>query len=138
MQIRRTFNTKSFQLKFVSPIFLIFCIVFFLSILAKKSGRYIIAALLAALGIAGPLGLKAIAVIAGKALLISKIALTIASIIALKKIYSNDHHHETQVQVLAGDHRRNGVYGRPSKHKKTPSTSMDPYRYYNDYWGAHH
>lgn len=44
-----------------------------------------------ALGIAGPLGLKALAVIAGKALIISKVALTIAGIIALKKIFSSHH-----------------------------------------------
>lgn len=55
----------------------------------KKSGGFIIAGLLLALGIAGPIGLKALAVIAGKALIISKIALTIAGIIALKKIFSS-------------------------------------------------
>lgn len=103
-------------------------------ILAKKSGRYIIAALLAAMGIAGPLGLKMIAVIALKALLISKIALTIAGIIAITKIYSSDHHHETQVQVLAGDHRRNG---RPTK-LKSAASSVDPYRYYDKKAATHH
>lgn len=55
----------------------------------KKSGPYIIAGLLMAMGIAGPLALKALAAIAGKALIISKVALTIASIIALKKIFSS-------------------------------------------------
>lgn len=45
-----------------------------------------------AMGIAGPLALKALAFIAGKALIISKVALTIAGIIALKKIFSHDHH----------------------------------------------
>lgn len=110
---------------------------FYRSILAKKSGRYIIAALLAAMGIAGPLGLKMIAVIALKALLISKIALTIAGIIGITKIYSSDHHHETQVQVLSGEHRRNALLGRPSKQKSTAS-SVDPYRYYNDAPNAKH
>lgn len=57
----------------------------------KKSGGYIIAALLMAMGIAGPLALKALAAIAGKALIISKIALTIAGMIALKKIFSSHH-----------------------------------------------
>lgn len=70
-----------------------------------------------------------IAVIAGKALLISKIALTIAGIIALKKLYSNEHHHATQVQVLAGDNRR-AVYA--NKKRKSSATSTDPYRYYKD------
>lgn len=55
----------------------------------KKSGGYIIAGLLMAMGIAGPLALKALAVIAGKALIISKVALTIAAAIALKKIFSS-------------------------------------------------
>lgn len=57
----------------------------------KKSGGYIIAGMLLALGIAGPLALKALAAIAGKALIISKVALTIAGIIALKKIFSSHH-----------------------------------------------
>lgn len=57
----------------------------------KKSGGYIIAGLLMALSIAGPLALKALAAIAGKALIISKVALTIAGIIALKKIFSSHH-----------------------------------------------
>lgn len=72
----------------------------------KKHYRYIIAAMLTALGVAGPLGLKALAAIAGKALVISKVALTIAGIIALKKIFSSDHHEETSFQVHAGDHNR--------------------------------
>lgn len=59
--------------------------------LAKKHSGYIIAGLLLAMGIAGPLFLKAIAVIAGKALIISKVALTVAGIIALKKIFSSQH-----------------------------------------------
>lgn len=58
----------------------------------KKSGGYIIAAFLMAIGIAGPLALKALAAIAGKALIISKIALTIAGMIALKKIFSSHEH----------------------------------------------
>lgn len=73
----------------------------------KKQYRYVIAAMLTAMGIAGPLGLKALAFIAGKALVISKVALTIAGIIALKKIFSSDHHEETSFQVHAGsDHNR--------------------------------
>lgn len=60
--------------------------------LAKKSAPYVIAAFLLAMSIAGPLAMKALALIAGKALIISKVALTIAGIIALKKIFSHDHH----------------------------------------------
>lgn len=99
--------------------------------IAKKASRYIIAALLAAIGIVGPLGLKAIAAIAAKALLISKIALTIASIIALKKIYSSDAPRETQVQVFADDHRR---IGRPARYRSSSmkNKSTDPYRHYSE------
>lgn len=64
----------------------------FLCFIVKKSGGYIIAAFLMAIAIAGPLALKALAAIAGKALIISKIALTIASMIALKKIFSSHEH----------------------------------------------
>lgn len=107
-------------------------------ILAKKSSRYILAALIAAMGIAGPLGLKAIAVIAGKALIISKIALTIAGIIALKKIYSSDHH-DTQVQVLADHNRRNAFLNRPY-YKHVPYTDHveHPYRHYYDSPSSNH
>ena len=96
---------------------------------SKKHYKYVIAALLTAMGIAGPIGLKALAAIAGKALVISKViitilllskiiyllnflkynkvALTIAGIIALKKIFSSDHHEETSFQVHAGgEHNR--------------------------------
>lgn len=106
--------------------FLSLSLIFFI---AKKASRYIIAALLAAIGIVGPLGLKAIAAIAAKALLISKIALTIASIIALKKIYSSDAPRETQVQVYAEDHRR---IGRPARYRSSSikSKSTEPYRHY--------
>lgn len=84
------------------------------------------------MGIAGPLGLKAIAVIAGKALIISKIALTIAGIIALKKIYSSDHH-DTQVQVLADHNRRNAFLNRPYYKHMSYSDHVDhPYRHYYD------
>lgn len=76
------------------------------------------------MGIAGPLGLKAVAVIAGKALILSKIALTIAGIVALKKIYSSDHH---------DDHnRRNGFPNRPHiKRMSYSDNGMEhPYRHY--------
>lgn len=78
-----------------------------------------------ALGIAGPLGLKALAAIAGKALVVSKVALTIAGIIALKKIFSSDHHEETSFQVHAGEHNRRNAYL-----KKGQQYHADPYKYY--------
>ncbi|XP_058827125.1 uncharacterized protein LOC131687101 [Topomyia yanbarensis] len=92
----------------------------------KKNGsRYIIAAILTAMGIAGPIGLKTLGAIAFKALVISKVALTIASILALKKIFKADHHEETSFQVHTGhENRRNTYFVRPVR------ASVDPYRYY--------
>lgn len=126
----------------------------------RRLHRYVIAALLTAMGIAGPMALKAIGMIAGMALVTSKVALTIAGIIALKKIYSSDHHHqqdETSFHVHAsGDTNRRssnigtgGVGGgsnnnfdgstyvvRPIKSTIVSSASggeqMDPYRYFVD------
>lgn len=81
------------------------------------------------MGIAGPLGLKALAFIAGKALVISKVALTIAGIIALKKIFSSDHHEETSFQVHSGsDHNRRNAY--LLKKAAQAGHAVDPYRYY--------
>ncbi|XP_062534086.1 uncharacterized protein LOC134204940 [Armigeres subalbatus] len=92
----------------------------------KKNGsRYIIAAMLTAMGIAGPIGLKTLGAIAFKALVISKVALTIASILALKKIFKSDHHEETSFQVHTGhENRRNTYVVRPAR------VPNDPYRYY--------
>ncbi|EDV98820.1 uncharacterized protein LOC6566839 [Drosophila grimshawi] len=106
--------------------------------------KYVIAALLTAMGIAGPLGLKALAAIAGKALVISKVALTIAGIIALKKLFSHDHSEESSFQVHAGDHNRRNTYVIRPVSKTNPgggvgvtaaggSPSVDPYRYYYEY-----
>lgn len=67
--------------------------------------KYLVIALVAAMGIAGPIGLKALAAVATKALVISKVALTIAGIIALKKLFSHDHQEES-VQVHATEHNR--------------------------------
>ncbi|KAH8323550.1 hypothetical protein KR067_013228 [Drosophila pandora] len=109
--------------------------------------KYVVAALLTAMGIAGPLGLKALAAIAGKALVISKVALTIAGIIALKKLFSHDHSEETSFQVHAGDHNRRNTYvirpvsktnggaaaGTVGVTAAGGSSSVDPYRYYYEY-----
>lgn len=125
----------------------------------KRIHRYALAAFLTAMGIAGPLGLKAIATIAGKALVISKVALTIAGIIALKKIFSKDHHGEKSFHVEAdtagdvsgaiggvgGANRRNMYILRPVKPMMSmsghaggasgfaPMSVNDPYGYYNHY-----
>lgn len=83
------------------------------------------------MGIAAPLGLKALATIAGKALVISKVALTIAGIIALKKIFSSDGE-EKSFQVHAEDeqNRRNMYLVRAVKNSE--SNELDPYQYYEN------
>lgn len=88
------------------------------------------------MGIAAPLAMKAVGLIAYKALVISSVALTIAGIIALKKIYSSDHHDETTFHVASGDHRRTAymVRGQAGHHTPQETPQNDPYRYYyNDY-----
>lgn len=88
------------------------------------------------MGIAAPLAMKAVGLIAYKALVISSVALTIAGIIALKKIYSSDRHDETTFHVASGDHnRRNAYFARPSPPHASSSidSQTDPYRYYYDY-----
>lgn len=98
------------------------------------------------MGIAAPLAMKAVGLIAYKALVISSVALTIAGIIALKKIYSSDHHDETTFHVASGDHRRTAYLVRGQQGSGGPTAAAvgghhpagpqenDPYRgYYYDY-----
>lgn len=90
----------------------------------KKSGGYIIAGIVLAMSIAGPLALKALAVIAGKALIISKVALTIAGIIALKKIFSSGHHEGRSFnELLDMSHFLDDS-------NKSNEFNNDPYRYH--------
>lgn len=62
----------------------------------KELGQLLATAAVTAGAILGPLFLKSIALIAGKALIISKIAIVIAGTIALKKLLSQPQHHETE------------------------------------------
>ncbi|KAL2720118.1 natural resistance-associated macrophage protein 2 isoform X1 [Vespula squamosa] len=56
-----------------------------------------------------PLALGALALLAGKALIVSKLALVLASIIGLKKLVSSGHEHGHEVvQVAAGGHGSSG------------------------------
>jgi hypothetical protein len=59
---------------------------------------------LMALGTLVPLALGGLALLAGKALIISKLALVLAGIIGLKKLLggSGGGHHETSYQVVSG------------------------------------
>lgn len=94
------------------------------------------------MGIAAPMAMKAIGLIAYKALVISSVALTIAGIIALKKIYSSDHHDETTFHVASGDHRRTAYLrgqaaqgaGAGGHHAAGPQEN-DPYRGYQQQYG---
>lgn len=59
----------------------------------KKNGHYIMIPLLLGSTLI-PLAFGALAILAGKALIVSKLALALASIIGIKKLISGGHHHE--------------------------------------------
>lgn len=70
----------------------------------------LLTALLGTFGITGAMMLKGIGLIAGKALMVSKMALMIVGIIGLKKLFQKDEHHEAQVvqvHTLHDEHDRN-------------------------------
>jgi hypothetical protein len=60
----------------------------------KKNGHYIMIPLLLGSTLV-PLAFGALALLAGKALIVSKLALALASIIGIKKLISHGHHHES-------------------------------------------
>ncbi len=60
----------------------------------KKNGHLILIPLLLGSTLV-PLAFGALALLAGKALIVSKLALALASIIGIKKLISHGHHHET-------------------------------------------
>nr|XP_034829510.1 uncharacterized protein LOC117986742 isoform X2 [Maniola hyperantus] len=98
----------------------------------KKVMPYMLLGIFTTMSIFGGMALKTLAAIAGKALIASKVALTIAGIIALKKLFSHDGATgETTFQVHADGHhrylirRRNLYVVRPAR-----SGAVDPYRYY--------
>jgi hypothetical protein len=61
---------------------------------SKKNGHYIMIPLLLGSTLV-PLAFGALALLAGKALIVSKLALALASIIGIKKLLSHSHHHES-------------------------------------------
>ncbi|XP_014241404.1 uncharacterized protein LOC106662109 [Cimex lectularius] len=77
----------------------------------KKKGGGIILLLLMMVGSMVKLKLGALAVLAGKALIIAKLALALAAIIGLKKLLSHhdDHHDYQVVQVPHHGHHRRSV-----------------------------
>ncbi|XP_041970079.1 uncharacterized protein LOC121726672 isoform X2 [Aricia agestis] len=71
----------------------------------KKALPYLMLGIFTTVSIVGGMALKTLAAIAGKALIASKVALTIAGIIALKKLFSQDGAAaETTFQVHADGH----------------------------------
>lgn len=80
-----------------------------------------------AFAIAGPIALKALATIAGKALIISKVALTIATIIALKKIFSSPHDGRSFNELL---NMPQSILADDNVHvdDNMPEQNNDPYR----------
>lgn len=61
-----------------------------------------------------PLAFGALALLAGKALIVSKLALALASIIGIKKLIQTGHHHDGAHEVVvAGGH--SGGWGRNSE-----------------------
>lgn len=75
----------------------------------KKNGHYIMIPLLLGSTLV-PLAFGALALLAGKALIVSKLALALASIIGIKKLISHSHHHHDTAHevVVSGGHGGSG------------------------------
>lgn len=76
----------------------------------RKRFGFLLSAMLGAFGITNAMILKTLAIISGKALLASKMALMIIGIVGLKKMFSKDNGHEpaiVQVHTLHDEHDRN-------------------------------
>lgn len=77
----------------------------------------VIAAGIMKIGMIGVLAFKALALLVGKALLVSKLAFLLAAVIGLKKLFSQERHVTYEVLLLpvtfrespTHQHRRNGV-----------------------------
>jgi hypothetical protein len=86
----------------------------------KKSGHWIMIPLLLGSTLV-PLAFGALALLAGKALIVSKLALALASIIGIKKLISSSHGHDSAHEVVvSGGHGGSwGRIGAPSQVQKT-------------------
>lgn len=76
----------------------------------RRRFGFLLTAMLGAFGITNAMILKSIALIAGKALMVSKMALMLISIIGLKKLFQKDDDKEpavVQVHTLHDEHDRN-------------------------------
>lgn len=77
----------------------------------KKYASYAMAVLMGIFGLTGPLIMKTLALIAGKALIASKMALLIVGSVALKKLFEKEAHHPT-VKVRTEEHHREDGHDR--------------------------
>jgi hypothetical protein len=77
----------------------------------KKNGHYIMIPLLLGSTLV-PLAFGALALLAGKALIVSKLALALASIIGIKKLIQSGHHHEGAHEVVVSGGHSGGGWGR--------------------------
>lgn len=85
----------------------------------KKNGHYIMIPLLLGSTLI-PLAFGALAILAGKALIVSKLALALASIIGIKKLISGGHHHESAHEVVVSGGHSGGGWGRNLKSEDLP------------------
>lgn len=85
----------------------------------KKNGHYIMIPLLLGSTLI-PLAFGALAILAGKALIVSKLALALASIIGIKKLISGGHHHESAHEVVVSGGHSGGGWGRNLKSQELP------------------
>lgn len=79
----------------------------------KKHGHYIMIPLLLGSTLV-PLAFGALALLAGKALIVSKLALALASIIGIKKLIQGGHHHDGAHEVVVAGGGHSGGWGRNS------------------------
>ncbi len=77
----------------------------------KKNGHYIMIPLLLGSTLV-PLAFGALALLAGKALIVSKLALALASIIGIKKLISSTHHHHDSAHEVVVSGGSGGGWGR--------------------------
>lgn len=85
----------------------------------KKNGHYIMIPLLLGSTLV-PLAFGALALLAGKALIVSKLALALASIIGIKKLISHGHHHEGAHEVVVSGGHSGGGWGRGLDNQDLP------------------
>jgi Protein of unknown function (DUF1676) len=90
----------------------------------KKNGHYIMIPLLLGSTLI-PLAFGALAILAGKALIVSKLALALASIIGIKKLISGGHHHESAHEVVVSGGHSGGGWGRSNNEAQDLAYNID-------------